>query len=145
VLQTFDSGLPFSAVAPIAVTRHAGAPANPGYASIPNGQFYFTDRGALRTDDVSATNLALRYARSFFFLQADLLNAFNRQGIADPVRLGTGISTAANSTTLQPFDPFRTTPVEGTHYTLAANFGQPLNNMAYQVPRTYRFSVGVRF
>jgi len=145
VLQTFDSGLPFSAVAPINVRNYTGAPANPGYNAIPNGQYYFSDRGAFRTDDVSATNLALRYAHSFFFVQADLLNAFNRQGIADPVRLGTGVSTAANSTTLQPFDPYRTTPVAGTHYQLAANFGQPLNNLAYQTPRTYRVSLGVRF
>ena len=145
LLQTFDSGLPFSAAAPINVRNYAGAPANPGYNAIPNGPYYFSDRGAFRTDDVSATNLALRYAHSFFFVQADLLNAFNRQGIADPVRLGTGINTAANSTTLQPFNPFLTTPVAGTHYQLAANFGQPLNNMAYQTPRTVRVSVGVRF
>ena len=53
--------------------------------------------------------------------------------------------TAANSATLQPFDPRTTTPVEGVHYTYATNFGQPLNNMAYQTPRTYRVSVGVKF
>ena len=145
VLQTFDSGLPYSAAAPINVTRYTGAPANPGYSAIPNGQYYFTDRGALRTDDVTSTNLALRYTHSFFFAQADVLNIFNQQRIADPVRLGTGVTTAANSTTLQPFDPFNTTPVAGTHYQLAANFGQPLNNLAYQTPRTYRVSLGVRF
>jgi len=145
VLQTFDSGLPYSAAAPVNVTRYTGAPANPGYAAIPNGQYYFTGRGALRTDDISATHLAVRYSQSIFFVQGDLLNAFNRGGIADPLRIGTGVSTAANSTTLQPFDPFRVTPVEGTHYQLAANFGKPLNNLAYQTPRTYRVSLGVRF
>jgi hypothetical protein len=145
VLQTFDSGLTYFAVAPISVTRYTGAPATPGYNAIPNGQYYFRDRGSLRTDDVSATNLALRYAHAFFFAQADVLNVFNRQGIADPTRLGTGVTTAASSTTLQPFNPFTTTPVEGTHYQLAGNFGQPLNNLAYQSPRTYRVSVGVRF
>jgi len=145
VLQTFDSGLPYFAVAPIAVTRYTGAPANPGYNAIPNGQYHFRDRGSLRTDDVSSTNLALRYEHAFFFAQADVLNVFNRQGIADPTRLGTGVTTAASSTTLQPFNPFTTTPVEGTHYQLASNFGTPLNNLAYQAPRTYRVSVGVRF
>ncbi len=145
VLQTYDSGLPYVGVAPIAVTRYTGAPANPGYNAIPNGQYYFTDRGALRTDNVNSTNLALRYTHAFFFAQADVLNVFNRQDIADPIRLGTGITTASSSTTLQPFNPFTTTPVEGTHYQRAANFGQPLNNLAYQTPRTYRVSVGVRF
>ena len=145
LLQTFDSGLPYSAAAPINVTRYTGAPANPGYASIPNGQYYFSDRGSLRTDDIMSTNVALRYTHSIFFAQADILNVFNRQDLADPTRIGTGISTAANSTTLQPFDPFHTTPVEGTHYQRAANFGQALNNLAYQTPRTYRVSLGVRF
>ena len=145
VLQTYDSGLPYVAVAPISVTRYSGAPANPGYNAIPNGQYYFTDRGALRTDNVSSTNLALRYTHAFFFAQADILNVFNRLDIADPIRLGTGVTTAASSTTLQPFNPFTTTPVEGVHYQRAANFGQPLNNLAYQTPRTYRVSVGVRF
>ncbi|HEY0158943.1 MAG TPA: TonB-dependent receptor [Thermoanaerobaculia bacterium] len=149
VLQTFDSGLAYSIAAPINVTRYAGAPANPGYATIPNGRYFFSDRGALRTDDVTSTNLALRYRLNLglaqFFLEGDLLNVFGEDAIADPQRLASGISTAANAQDLAPFDPFTTTPVEGTHYRFAANFGQPLNNLAYQQPRTYRFSLGVRF
>lgn len=145
LLQTFDSGQAYSMSAPINVTRHAGAPANPGYASIPNGRYSFTDRGALRTDDATSTNLALRYRYRFLFLHADVLNVFNEDAIADPQRLGSGVSTAATSNALQPFDPRTTTPVEGVHYQLAANFGQPLNNLAYQTPRTVRLSVGARF
>ena len=149
LLQTFDSGVAWSISAPINVTRYTGAPANPGYAAIPNGRYFFTDRGALRTDDVTSTNLAARYSRRLFgaelFVHADLLNAFDEDNISDPNRLATGVSTAANSTTLQPFDPRTTTPVEGVHYTLAANFGQAQNNLAYQTPRTYRFSLGVKF
>lgn len=149
LLQTYDSGQAYSTSASINVTRYTGAPTNPGYNSIPNGRYFFTDRGALRTDDVTSTNLALRYAHELLgvqlFAQADLLNVFNEDSISDPARLGSGVSTAANSATLQPFDPRTTTPVEGTHYTLAANFGQALNNLAYQTPRTYRFSMGLRF
>lgn len=149
LLETFDSGQAYSISAPINVTRYTGAPANPGYASIPNGRYFFTDRGALRTGDVTSTNLAVRWAHRFLgvevFAQGDLLNVFDEDAIADPQRLGSGVSTAANSTTLQPFDPRTTTPVEGTHYTLAANFGQALNNQAYQAPRTYRISLGLRF
>jgi hypothetical protein len=149
VLQTFDSGLAYSITAPINVTRYTGAPANPGYATIPNGRYFLTDRGALRTDNVTSTNLAIRYrlhtGLAEFFLEGDLLNVFNEDAIADPQRLGTGISTAANAQDLAPFDPYTTTPIEGTHYRRAANFGQPLNNLAYQQPRTYRFSLGMRF
>ncbi|MCU1347702.1 MAG: hypothetical protein JWO56_732, partial [Acidobacteria bacterium] len=150
ILQSYDSGLPYSAVAAINVTRYAGAPVNPGYNAIPNGLYYFSGRGAYRTDNISTTSLAVRYARAIagdveLFAQGDLLNAFNRSGIADPSRLGTGVTTAATSTTLQPFNPFTETPVEGTHYQRAANFGQPLNNLAYQTPRTVRLSFGVRF
>ncbi|HEX6087989.1 MAG TPA: TonB-dependent receptor, partial [Thermoanaerobaculia bacterium] len=128
LLQTYDSGIAYSISAPINVTRYTGAPANPGYNSIPNGRYFFTDRGALRGDDVTSTNLALRFTQPIgpasFFVHADLLNAFDEDALADPQRLGTGISTAANSTTLQPFDPRTTVPVEGVHYTRAANFGQ---------------------
>ncbi len=144
LLQTFDSGQAYSISLPVNVTRYTGAPANPGYASIPNGRYYLTDRGALRGDDVTSTNLALRYRYRFLFAQADVLNVFNEDAIADPLRLGSGVTTAANSQTLQPFDP-RTTPVEGTHYQFASNFGQPLNNLAYQAPRTFRISLGAKF
>ncbi len=142
LLQTFDSGQAYTISAPINVTSYTGAPANPGYASIPNGRYVLASR---RTGNVTSTNLALRYRYRFLFAQADVLNLFNEDAIADPQRLGSGISTAASSTTLQPFDPRTTTPVEGVHYTLAANFGQPLNNLAYQAPRTVRLSVGARF
>ncbi|HWS71143.1 MAG TPA: TonB-dependent receptor [Thermoanaerobaculia bacterium] len=150
LLQSYDSGLPYSAAGAINVTRYAGAPANPGYASIPNGLYYFSDRGAFRTDDIRSTSLAVRYARNIagnaeLFAQGDLLNVFNEHRIADPSRLGTGVTTAATSTTLQPFNPFTDTPVEGMHYQRAANFGQPLNNLAYQPPRTVRLSFGFRF
>ncbi|HVE72384.1 MAG TPA: TonB-dependent receptor [Thermoanaerobaculia bacterium] len=149
LLQTYDSGIAYSLVSAVNVTRYDGAPANPGYNAIPSGRYFFSDRGALRADDVTSTNLALRYThplgRALLFAHADLLNVFDEDALADPQRIGTGISTAANSTTLQPFDPRTTTPVEGVHYTLAANFGQALNNLAYQTPRTYRFSLGVRF
>jgi hypothetical protein len=145
VLQTYDSGLPYSASAQIRASGYTGAPANPGYNSIPNGPYYFSDRGSFRTEDVTSTNLALRFTHAFFFAQADILNIFNEQGIFDPLRLGTGVTTAASSATLQTFNPYTQTPVEGTHYQRASNFGQPLNNLAYQTPRTYRVSVGVRF
>lgn len=162
LLHNFDSALPYSIAAPINLTRYTGAPANPGYATIPNGTYFFSGRGALRADDIHSTDLALR--TSFrtgpleWFAQGDLLNALNRDGIADPQRLGLTVNTAANSTTFLPFNPATETPIEcprgaaasvctamGAHYQLAPNFGQPLNDLAYQRPRTVRVSLGVRF
>lgn len=161
-LQNFDSGLPYSIAGPINLTRYTGAPANPGYATVPNGLYYFSGRGALRTGGVHSTDLAvrtsLRTGAIEWFAQGDLLNALNREDIADPQRLGTTVSTAATSTTFLPFDPKTQTPIEcpqnataavctamGAHYQLASNFGQPLNDLAYQRPRTVRISIGLRF
>ena len=149
LLQTFDSAAAYSMAGPVNVTRYAGAPANLGYNAIPNGIYYFSDRGALRVDDIHATNVALRYnlplAGTELFAQADVLNVFDNDGIADPLRINTTVATAATTATLTPFDPFRETPELGRHYQPAAAFGQPLNDLAYQTPRTVRISVGVRF
>ncbi|HKO55351.1 MAG TPA: carboxypeptidase regulatory-like domain-containing protein, partial [Thermoanaerobaculia bacterium] len=162
LLHSFDSALSYSVAAPINLTRYAGAPANPGYNSIPNGVYYFSGRGALRADDIHSTDLALRMSiragRIEWFAQGDLLNLFDNSGVADPQRISTTVSTAATSTAFLPFDPRTQTPVEcprgaapaactamGAHYQLAPNFGQPLNDLAYQRPRTYRVSIGARF
>lgn len=145
LMHSFDSGLPYSIAGPINLTRYAGAPANPGYNAIPNGLYYFSGRGALRTSAAQSTDLALRYAAGHVFLQADVLNIFNRMAVFDPQRIGATVSSAATLSSLQPFDPASQTPVAGVHYQLAANFGQPLNDQAYQRPRTFRGSAGVRF
>jgi Carboxypeptidase regulatory-like domain/TonB dependent receptor/TonB-dependent Receptor Plug Domain len=158
VLHSYESGLPYSISGPINLTRYDGAPANPGYASIPNGLYYFSGRGALRTQALNSTDLALRFTFGKLFAQADVLNLFNNDAIIDPTRIGTTVSTAATSTTFAPFNPRTQTAIEcpqgapaqtctamHANYQLAPNFGQPLNNLAYQTPRTYRFSLGARF
>ena len=101
MLQSYESGLPYSAAGAITLTRYAGAPPNPGYASIPNGLYYFSERGALRTEDVYSTDLALRYALRIgaaeVFAQGDVLNLFNNAAIFDPLRLGTTVTRHANA------------------------------------------------
>jgi TonB dependent receptor len=161
LLQNYDSALSYSAVAPINVTAYAGAPAST-YSSVPNGQYYLSGRGELRVDNISSTDLALRYSRRFagleLFAQGDLLNALNRHGVADPRQISTAIGTAATSATFVPFNPFTATPIEcpmgaeaktcrdmEANFQRAANFGQPLSDLAYQRPRMYRFSFGVRY
>jgi Carboxypeptidase regulatory-like domain/TonB-dependent Receptor Plug Domain len=149
LLQSYDSGLPYSAVAPVNATTYAGAPANPGYNAIPNGVYFISDRGEFRTEDAHYTDLAVRFSRPVLgvelFVQGDLNNAMNNDSVVDPQRINTSVQTSANSAALQPFNPFTTTPVEGTHYQLNPSFGQPLNDLAYQRPRTVRVAIGARF
>jgi hypothetical protein len=162
LMQSYDSGLPYSIAGAINLTRYTGAPTNLGYASVPNGLYYFGGRGELRTESIRSTDLALRYSVRVssleVFAQGDLLNGFNNAALFDPQRIGTTVSTAATSTTFLPFDPAKQTPIEcpqgaaaatctamKANYQLASNFGQALNNLAYQTPRTVRLSLGVRF
>jgi len=159
LLQSYDSGLPYSIVGPVSLAAFA---TNPGYASVPNGLYYFSERGALRTEANISTDIALRYALRLhgieLFAQGDLLNVFNNDAIVDPQRLGLTVSTAATSTTFAAFNPRTATPIEcpqgapaaqctamKANYQLSTNFGQPLNDLAYQRPRTYRISLGARF
>lgn len=85
-----------------------------------------------------------------FFVQTDIVNVFNESKIeyASTAR-GPVVSTFVNvrrtTPSLTAFNPFTTKPVLGTHYTLPANFGQATNREAYQDPREYRISFGVRF
>jgi hypothetical protein len=56
------------------------------------------------------------------------------------------VLTASNAPTrFQRFDPFAATPVQGTNWDFGPNFGKAINRFAYQMPRTLRFAVGVRF
>ena len=79
---------------------------------------------------------------------------FNQQGVEDPDFVDKTILTRRNTTCLQTgtttrcaaFNPLAgEAPVEGTHWQKGANFGKVVNLEAYQQPRTYRFSLGVRF
>jgi outer membrane receptor protein involved in Fe transport len=170
VLQRFDSGTPYSAVGSIDTRFNAtlcptcpdpvlNAGATNGsvittYVTAPtNVPYYFSDRGEFRWDDVTATDLAVNYelpiSRIGLFVQAELVNMFNEQAqVAGDVT----VQTHRQDSTLQRFDPFTTTPIEGVHWRKAASFGDPLNptggsntNGSYQLPRTYRFSLGLRF
>jgi len=188
VLQTFDSGTPYSAVAttangaainlaPYATQLLAGAP----YVTFSNRQqYYFSDRGEFRLDDISSTDIALNYrypiAGIELFAQGDVLNAFDRQ---TATIVSTSLTTNGNTPTItladgtrvqafRAFNPFTDAPVEcpqgtaaaacyamGAHWQKGAAFGTPTSATAstpgnaftsnFQVARTYRFSVGVRF
>ncbi len=150
LLQSFWTGTPYSASGSVDSEPFVGDPQDLGYAGNPSSQtYYFSDRGAFRWDDISRTDIALNY--SFFinigggqlelFLQPEVINVFNQNGVIDG---NVNVLDATNSG-LEPFNPFTETPVQGVHWDLDPDFGQPINTADYQMPREFRFSVGLRF
>ena len=153
VLQRFDSGTPYSAIGTIDVRPFVAESILDEYAQVPSGMnYYFSDRGGFRWDDVTATDVALNYnlpiQRAAFFAQLELINAFNEDAV---VGGNTTILTASQDSSLTAFNPFTETPVEGVNWVRGSNFGKPtqpttaLTQGSYQLPRTYRVSVGFRF
>ncbi len=187
VLQAYDSGRAYSAIGNInagpvspasgcqvspAATGPCASPivANPGYllSGITDSHpYYFSDRGAFRTDAVTATDLSLNYrlpiSRFELFAQGQVLNVFNEDTYNDIYlsRMDFTVRTFRTngaSSGLKAFNPFTETPIEcpqgqtaaqctalGAHWQLGPNFGKAINKDAYQSPRTYRFAVGFRF
>ncbi len=151
LLQNFFSGTPYSAAGKIDVTDYTPDPADLGYYGIPAAPtYYFSDRGAFRTENVTRTDLAINY--SFFinmaggqlelFVQPEVTNVFNEQAVVTP---NTTVFTARNDGSLEPFNPFTETPVEGVNWRKGDSWGEAQAEEDYQLPRTFRVSVGLRF
>ena len=137
ILESYASGLPYEAVGNIDTTPYV---VNPGYVSpTPNGvPYFFSGRGAYRMPSISSTDLALTVTARVFetldlYVQPQILNVFNQRGVL-------AVDTTVN--TLQAFNPFTQKPVRGVNYEPAPTFGTPIE---YQPPRTFRFSLGLRF
>ncbi|MEA2563302.1 MAG: hypothetical protein QOH06_4806 [Acidobacteriota bacterium] len=155
LLQNYASGTPYGAVGAVdtrfnATTNPTGV-VNPGYAIPPASvTYYFTNRDAFHTDDITSTDLSLNYGFTLntfgkeveIYFQPELLNAFDEQGVGF---VNQAVQTATNTAGLQRFDPFTTKPVEGVHWRRGPNFGKATNELHYQQPRTFRMSVGFRF
>ncbi|HEV8432835.1 MAG TPA: TonB-dependent receptor [Thermoanaerobaculia bacterium] len=175
VLQTFDSGLPYSAIANIDITTGpagSGAPiletpATKHYSAAPTGaQYYFSSRGQYRLASQTTTNLALNWERPIgkvaLLAHAYMNNVFNRSAVSS---VNTTVNTSFNSATFQPFNPFTDTPTECPqgastatcklgpngdskslfNFQKGASFGKAASNTSFQQPRTYYFNFGVRF
>jgi hypothetical protein len=165
LLERYHSALPYSAIGTIDVrsgtsTGPANGVVNPGYVSAPSSlSYFFSGRGELRLDDIISTDLGVNwYAPALhgvrFFVEGDILNLFNKQGLEDPDFIDKTVLTRRQSTCLQtgtnvrclPFNPLAgEAPQEGVHWQKGPNFGKPTSAAAYQLPRTYRLSVGLRF
>jgi Carboxypeptidase regulatory-like domain/TonB dependent receptor/TonB-dependent Receptor Plug Domain len=137
---------------------------NPGYATpVTSVEYYFFERDEYRTEAQFRTDLSVNYQYRLaggvdLFFHSEVLNVFNQfqlcgcggtvfnnGGGSDIRTINTAVLTAANSGTLQPFDPFTTTPVRGVNWNLGPTFGAAVNRFAYTSPRTFRFNFGVRF
>jgi hypothetical protein len=161
VVQQMASGTPYGAVALINPKPFV---TNPGYQTPPNPvEYYVAARDAFHTagttrTDVSA-NYTLRGPRAAstqldLFVHAEVLNVFNQfqlcacggsvftnGGLTDLTTINQGVTVAG----LTPFNPFTTVPVEGVNYKKDPAFGGAINRFSYTSPRTFRFSVGVKF
>lgn len=160
LLERYHSALSYSAVGTIDVRRAtsptstgpANGVVNPGYVTAPSSvTYYFSDRGGFRLDDITSTDLGVNwYAPPLrgvrFFIEGDILNLFNEQGLEDPDFIDKTVVTRRQSVSLQPFNPLAgDVPQEGVHWQKGAKFGQPTAADAYQLPRTYRLSLGLKF
>ena len=164
LLERYHSALSYSAVGTIDVRRGtvngpANGVVNPGYASAPsNVVYYFSDRGGFRLDNIKSTDLGLNYSLPIrqmqLFVEADLTNIFNSHGVEDPDFVNQTVLTRRQTSCIQsgstarciPFNPLAgDVPVEGVNWQKATTFGQVTTPDAYQRPRTYALSLGVRF
>jgi hypothetical protein len=145
VLESFDSGLGYDAVANIDSSPYV---VNPGYAHPPTAiAYYFTRPGFYRLENVTSTDLALDWSvpvhRSVeLFLHAQVFNVFNEQSVVGVDRT---VLTALDDPTLAPFDPFHENPVRDVNYRYGDYFGKPTGPDSYQQPRTFQVAVGLRF
>ena len=141
VLESYASGLPYEASTDqLSLVGPSGAyVVNPGYAQPPtSGTYFFSARGAFRMPSVSSTDIAVTVTARLFgdidvFVQPQILNVFNQQGVL-------AVNTLVDLR--QPFNPYTQKPIRGVNYELDSKFGTPT---AYQSPRSFRFSVGLRF
>ena len=151
LLQRFRTGTPYGAFGRVIAGWNDLWFPNPGYVTPPATVYYwFAAPDAFRRDNISSTNISLNYSLVIkvggveleLFVQPEVLNVFNNQSSLYP---NTDILTAIEDPSLQFFNPYEETPVEGVHWRKGDYFGETLTEDDYQDPRTYRVSLGIRF
>lgn len=147
LVQRVDTGRPFSAVGNINPTAYV---VNPGYVTPPTSvPYYFSGRGALRTDTLSATDLSVTVNRTFgtktkvqLFFRGQCMNLFNQAAVTNVSR---SVLTRNDNTAYVAFNPFTDRPVRGVNYEFGPDFGKPTTPSDYQPPREFSFTVGFRY
>ncbi len=171
VLQSFDSGHPYSAIGTIdasgRTTPFPGVPVNPGYTLSQLGDqhdYYFSSRGAFRTDDTWSTDAAINYNLPRFFgvelfVRGTVTNLFNKSAVVTPNNDIVTSRTGGADSNLVAFNPLTDTPVEctspnangtacttaGANWMKGPSFGKATGVGSYQIPRAYGLSAGFRF
>jgi hypothetical protein len=152
VVEQLNSGSPYFAAGPVNPIPYVTNTF--GYQTAPNqAAYFFTDRDAFRTDNVFRTDFAFNYgyrfsslASSELFFQFLVWNVFNQDAIADVNNVDITTRTRDGGlASLTTFNPFTTTPQRDVNWALGPAFGTARNRNAYQVPRQFRFSMGIRF
>jgi hypothetical protein len=166
LIEQAASGVPYGALGSVNPRAYV---TNPGYVIPPAAvDYYYTARDAFRTEATYRTDLSVNYsyripgtgvARPEVFFRGEVVNLFNQfqlcgcgasvfnsGGTVDLSTIGQALRTPVNTAAMQAFNPFTTTPVQGVNWDYnTSNFGLPLSALAWTSPRTFRFSVGVRF
>lgn len=166
VLERFDSASPYSALLTIptsleacldlagsataaATCRGLGLPTLAQYHYLSGSSatqtvnYYASDRGEFRWDDLTATDLAINYTlpvwRVNVFAQGEVINVFNENA---QINGRTGVSVPRfNPFTGAPNAAALDTALHGANRT----FGTARNAADFQQARTYRISLGLRF
>jgi hypothetical protein len=147
VIQRADSGVAVDVNGNIDTRAYV---TNPGYVTpIQSVAYYFIPRGDFRWDPVYSTDLSLSWSkrlprldRTEVFFRGVLTNLFNQMAVT---RGDINILTRNNNTAYAAFNPFTTTPVQGTHWDFAPTFGAAQAFDDYQDARQFHFSAGIRF
>lgn len=146
LLQRYKSGEHYSATGTVSVNEAYGFPsrADSGYASPPRtNTYFFSPRGGFETEEDIRTDLGVNYTinwkRFEFFVEVEVINVLNSDNIVDSANVDQTVLVQ------QPFNVYTETPVEGVNYSLGDSFGEATDRDAYQVPRTFRFDLGIRF
>jgi hypothetical protein len=147
-----ESGRPYGASGLVGVAPHvASAPfQQPPIAA----RYYFTARDERRTPMMMRADIGFSYRRRApgtvhgeLFTQFDVLNLLGTLKVRNPERL-TLVRTAFTEPSLQPFNPFTETPVEGVHWTFDdANVRRSTagESLAATMGRAVRISFGIRY
>lgn len=147
LMQRIDSGLGYDWSANIDTRPYV---TNPGYITPTSGvTYYFSDRGGMRRATIYRTDLSLTWERKLpglnkgrVFFRGVVNNLFNRHGIDGA---NNTVLTRSGDSTLQAFNPFTETPVQGVHWKFGPEYGKVTGPSDYQATREFSFSVGLRF
>ncbi|HPS77635.1 MAG TPA: TonB-dependent receptor [Thermoanaerobaculaceae bacterium] len=172
LMESFFSGTPYGASGTVALRNASNQPyvTNPGYITAPTTVgYWFTNRDKWTSANITRTDLSVNYAFKIpalgtdlqFFVQPGVINLLNEQGVE---LVNTTVYTGNNAgRNLTRFNPITDTPVEcigaypggdktktftcqgSGNWMKGPDFGKATATTNYQTPRTYTFSVGVRF